>query len=354
MKAKYFLLIILIIYSRSINALSWIDLPNVDLVEAARNNFIILQEVDHQIKEYHSINKLELGKVHLRIKKLESIVEYININTESAYQLDIKNNHHALELLTNLQTIASNKIEYLRAILEFYQRYSDEPISWAEEFVSKDQILISMHNELLYTLNNKILGKFWLEYLDPCHRALVNYYEQWNRLDNPKPLFYLWLEEQYVPESILQVKYPSQDDIAKYYDIKSVNNKLYWNSPDNGWMLLDSSSREFKDYLFIIDKNKNIKIAPNKCDFRHSSLSNGKPVYGIGNIESNNGKITLLFLNSGHYLPGWDNYEQTLYWFLDNNLVDKDTLTIKFYDGPNINQLNLDDFIILLQSKHEV
>jgi len=74
-----------------------------------------------------------------------------------------------------------------------------------------------------------------------------------------------------------------------------------------------------------------IYAAVNSIYIHHSSLSNGKPIIGAGNFVLTNGKISRLFLNSGHYLPGINQYKETILAFEQSKLPLPNDLSVKYY-----------------------
>jgi len=66
--------------------------------------------------------------------------------------------------------------------------------------------------------------------------------------------------------------------------------------------------------IFTMDPNGNIYASKYQAvgDFHHSTLANGHPVAGAGEIVVHDGKVQWLTSNSGHYKPGIGEMQQVL------------------------------------------
>jgi hypothetical protein len=102
--------------------------------------------------------------------------------------------------LGNIAQIAKNKRWYLTELKTIYAEEKDSFPYLKAIHLTVDVPLrkglkpIFMHNSRLYdSLNGQYWGEYWIETLDPCHRQLTPYYDNWrNQLktkDNMPPFF---------------------------------------------------------------------------------------------------------------------------------------------------------------------
>lgn len=109
------------------------------------------------------------------------------------------------------------------------------------------------------------------------------------------------------------VRYLSDAQKADY-KITVKDGKLY----DSKGRLFDTSKARKWDgenkAIYVMDENGNLYASQNQKlhDFHHSSLGQGKPVSGAGEIEVRDGVLQSINDQSGHYRPSKDLFNQTV------------------------------------------
>ena len=109
------------------------------------------------------------------------------------------------------------------------------------------------------------------------------------------------------------VRYLSDAEKADY-KLTVKNGKLY----DSEGLPFDTSKAQTWDgenkAIYVMDKNGNLYASQNQkvFDFHHSSLGQGKPVSGAGEIEVRDGVLQSINDRSGHYKPTEKLFNQTV------------------------------------------
>ncbi|WP_333023620.1 hypothetical protein [Wolbachia endosymbiont of Pentidionis agamae] len=119
-------------------------------------------------------------------------------------------------------------------------------------------------------------------------------------------------KERKIPGSQSTVKYFTSDEQAEYtlyFDEENEDVRLY-DVEGKLYNTSDEISKEKKGcvaYVMTLDKrlivHKHINVGKDKIAIRHSSLAGGRAVIYSGLMKIENGKITYIDNNSGHYKP---------------------------------------------------
>jgi hypothetical protein len=282
---------------------SWIDPPTISAVEKI-HKFNPPTAVLNQLREYHQLPKDKLDFIALRCASLLRL-SFLCASSNGLSQTDI-------DAINNISEIAANKRRYLSELSRLHKRgillqdsqiYDKKKISpYFNAFANKKYSPVKLNNAQFYDSNIGIhWGEFWLEAIDPAHRQLDNQKDQWlHDIDQKgKAPFFLWLETQWIPRSE-SIKYLNEDEqnVAK---LAIVEGKVCHASGRSIFGRLTTDPRE--EFLFIIDANENLYGRYSHRAVRHPSLTKGKAIIAPGMIQTQDGEITIIESNSGHYLP---------------------------------------------------
>ncbi|CDO97894.1 unnamed protein product [Coffea canephora] len=175
----------------------------------------------------------------------------------------------------------------------------------------------------------KLVLKYWLEAIDPCHRYGGNlhlYYVEWLKSQSPQPFFY-WLDFGDGREVSLDQcpRISLQDQCIQYlgpkereaYEVIIEGGKLVYvrsgcpvDTPeDTKWIFVLSTRRK----LYVGEKKKGL--------FQHSSFFAGGATIAAGRLISCNGTLQAIWSYSGHYRPPEENFMEMIR-FLEGHHVD--------------------------------
>ncbi|XP_027167852.1 IQ domain-containing protein IQM1-like [Coffea eugenioides] len=179
----------------------------------------------------------------------------------------------------------------------------------------------------------KLVLKYWLEAIDPCHRYGGNlhlYYVEWLKSQSPQPFFY-WLDFgdgrevslDQCPRISLQdqcIQYLGPKEREAYEVIIECGKLVYMRSgcpvdtpEDTKWIFVLSTRRK----LYVGEKKKGL--------FQHSSFFAGGATIAAGRLISCNGTLQVIKLAiwsySGHYRPPEENFVEMIR-FLEGHHVD--------------------------------
>src|SRR5690606_18189140 len=195
---------------------------------------------------------------------------------------------------------AEEKGEYLKGLANMQKSLTANPYYTAKLETNRNPLFLV--NERKYDSKLRIYwGEYFLEVIDPCHRLLTSYHVLWletNPVDKDYFSFFVWLDGQNVHFELTAMHYFT-DAEKDPFEVHVRDGKLIQKM--SGEAL--TCSQENQEYLFIIDLDEKIYIAPGSREIRHTSLSHGKPVLAAGNIHVREGVIERLGLESGHYQP---------------------------------------------------
>lgn len=307
----------------------WIDVPEGRYHKLARFEDERFDKLDVLIARYHCYEKTLQENLSARIQALEGIIHYI----ES--WLTQETQKPKLAFLENIQKIASNKKAYLEKIRELYFYHLDDPIilknKYRPDLTNIDQKPLYLVNKRFYDSKNGMYwGEHYLEVLDPCHRQLTTYHDLWKALKEADPNtspFFLWLEKQNLSKDISYVKYLTSAEIEQCRII-SIDHCLYFAHDLTHAIHLEQGEKE---YIFIIDLNKNIYLIEGSSIIHHTSLSHGLPVLGAGNMMIINGSIDSIAFASGHYLPEIQDDLQTIQILIEQKIPFSENPTVTFF-----------------------
>lgn len=203
------------------------------------------------------------------------------------------------------------------------------------------QNLFSMRNTIIFSKRfNKRVGMHELEFLDPFHRKHAESWLLWCKDYNTDRKsdsilfgkYFLWLEQNLEVANDYTF-YLSTNEREKFR-LKISETGLLLRASDS--VLYTSEPRE----LFVIDEKGNIFSGRNESDsFHHSSLSLGLPVRGSGIWKVNEGKISELIFESGHYLPVPEEAIMTVEYLQSGAVIfEKNWLISYFFNGEKITE----------------
>lgn len=319
------------------DVVDWIDLPNdnyLAILGYETQNTIAL---DTLIRKYNEIPKTQIVTLSERIRKLGEIVDLIRDWIDNYLELIDKKKH-----LMWILEIASKKRNYLIQLIQIYenQLYVDTiqndyhtDISALKDS-SKKPVFLTNHRFFSLKMR-EYWGDFWLETLDPCHRRLTPFFDQWiaiKKINFETPHFFLWLEIQHIPSYVPRVIYLRGDSLENKKLI--IKNGLFFKKSDAGWILANFNISS-KRYLFTIDLMEEIYSAEEGFGISHSSFTCGKPVIGAGLLRINQGQLTFLALESGHYMPSIETGYQILQTFEEKGALLPNNLEIVFFYDRN-------------------
>ncbi len=317
--------------------MDWIDLPNDSYIAVLGYETQNTIALDALIVEYNLIPKDQLITLSCRIKKLEKIINLIKDWTDRCLELIDKKKH-----LIWISEIARKKRNYLAQLLHIYENklHEDESQSAYHTNISDlrdaSKTPVFLNNHRFFSLKmREYWGDFWFETLDPCHRRLTPFLDQWKILKETNietQHFFLWLETQHIPKYIPRVTYLNGEELERRRIV--IKEGLFWEKSDFDWTVANFNVPS-KRYLFSIDLSGEIYVAEEKEGISHSSFTCGKPVIGGGLLQTNEGQLLSLALESGHYMPSLEIGHQILRIFEEKGARLPSNLEIIFFHDRN-------------------
>jgi len=307
------------------NKIHWRDLPQTSSLDYMNLSIKNLQLLKKPFEEYHKLQKDCLDTLPKRIAQ----IEYINSIIELCKSQKLQD----LPQIHLLQNISSSKYFYLKKLQNIYQEKSYEKLDAYHNDLSslkdRDMQVLFLRNDRLFSLKRKeYWGNFWWESLDPCHRQLSPYLQKWEEEKTNKPStphFFLWLENQYIPNNIPRNSYLNKIEAQKHQYL--IINGLMCNTQT----LIPLQSESNTRYILSISLNKQIYIAKSTSNIWHSSFTQGKALLSAAVISVSNGKLELFSVESGHYFPTLQNAYQTLSFFKNSMLQFENPLSVTYY-----------------------
>lgn len=315
----------------------WIDLPDDNYLAVLGYETKNTIALDALIREYNEILKDQIATLSCRIKKLNTIIHFIQDWIDNQLEAIDKRKH-----LLWISEIAAKKRNYLIELQNIYENkhHEDEAQNAYHSDISllmdSTKIPIILNNHRFFSLKmREYWGDFWFETLDPCHRRVTPFLDRWNEIRklNPQiPHFFLWLETQHIPKYVPRVTYLKGGELQKRRLI--VKDGLFWAKIDSEWTIANFNIPS-KRYLFSIDLTGEIYAAEEGTGVSHSSFTCGKPVLGGGLLQIRQGQLTSLALESGHYMPSMEIGHQILKIFEEKGAFLPGNLEIIFFYDRN-------------------
>jgi hypothetical protein len=314
--------------------IDWLDLPWSDYKVILAIDEPEIEHLNERITEYHALDKCSAETLSSRIDCLESISAYLQFLAAQKKFVEKK------PLIFLLNEAIQGKQEYLRQI---WHIPSDEEIAHYHLGPASSQegdwMVFPLRNTFSYSIKMKeYWGSFWLESIDPCHRRLANYYQFWLNT-HPASIsyqtFFLWLESQLIPRNILTVKYYSDQQLES---CRIEVNEGYLKKSDGQEL---AHTDPTKRNLFVISLSKNLYVEAHKEGVWHTSLSRGKPVLGAGLLQIDQGVITMVAFESGHYLPSLEHGFQTLQILREEGCRFKEPFDVIYFENRNKYKVSL-------------
>ncbi|MBS0652363.1 MAG: hypothetical protein JSR39_02425 [Verrucomicrobia bacterium] len=216
--------------------IDWIDLPDDNYLAVLGYETQNTIALDALIREYNKIPKDQIPTLSCRIKKLNKIIALVQDWTDNRLEAIDKKKH-----LLWISEIASRKKNYLTELLTIYENNlhgEEEQQAYHTDISSlKDpaKAAVILNNHRFFSLKmREYWGDFWIETLDPCHRRVTPFLDQWKELKklNPEiPHFFLWLETQHIPKYVPRVTYLKGEELEKRRLI--IKDGLFWEKTDS-------------------------------------------------------------------------------------------------------------------------
>jgi hypothetical protein len=315
----------------------WVDLPDDNYVDVLGYQTSLVLELDDLIKKYNRIPKDQVSTLSCRIRKLNALISFLQDWITNKLTAIDKKKH-----LMWIASIAEKKRNYLNALLQIFETKRFE-IAAQEKYhfdisdlKDSNKKPVFLQNQRFFSLKmREYWGDFWYEALDPCHRRLTPFLDQWrvNKTLNPDiPDFFLWLETQHVPKYIPRVTYLEGQELDRSRVV--IKDGLFWEKSDSEWALAEFADPT-KRYLFSINLQEELFAAVEGNGISHSSFTCGKPVLGAGLLQIQNGRLVSIALESGHYMPTTEIGYQILKIFEEHNVLFPTVLEVVFFHDRN-------------------
>jgi len=321
---------------------AWVDIPDFSRISTPFSNADWFEEVAVAVKSYHEIDKTCIENIPLRASALRNIKTMLSNISPPSDSISIQ------EKLKLLAKMASNKAWYLDQLQHLYTNVGKsesqiksyfEPCS--DKSDSRELVLV---NKVFYDFKLPTAwGLYWLEVLDPCHRlTLTPYYLKWSKEKVNSP-FFLWLETEEVPFYTTQIDYLTQEELLKYRTVISSEDRLLYDSEGKKANFTSPD----KEYIYVLSSANELIVVEGNEVIRHASLSLGKPVIGTGSLKVDNGELTYIDVESGHYQPSPEALLNTIQTLEKLGLkIDPNIIQSKYYtDKGDIIKILLSDFM---------
>ncbi len=319
------------------NEIDWIDLPDDNYIAVLGYETPNVLALDALIKKYNQIPKDRVDTISCRIKKLNRIIERIEDWVSDRIEVIDKKKH--LLWIFGIAVRKRNYLDKLQAIYVNNLHENDSLTAFHNSFsglYDSSKIPVVLNNDRFFSLKlREYWGDFWFESLDPCHRRLTPFLDEWKAVcekDITAPHFFLWLENQHLPKYIPRVRYLDDDELEKRRVV--IKDGLFWEKSDFDWTpanFTDTSKR----YLLCISLGGEIFIGEEEEGISHSSFTSGKPVLGAGLLHIQDGRLRSLALESGHYMPTPEIGYQVLKIFEEKGAYLPSDLQIVFFFDRN-------------------
>ena len=290
---------------------AWIDLPRAAHAGALDG------EATELLERYHALPKDTLEGARERIELLADFAQRVGQGAS------MREKHLGLH--------AIGKAQYLMLILEVHARRGTlktfPAMLFENEAHGSDTTRFPLVNQIMFdTQMPAYWGLFQLEVLDPCHRLfLTESYVKWREANVDTP-FFLWLETHGTFSfKELQVIYLGKDDLAR----AKVTCALGLLQDANGVTL---STQEGAAYLYVLTLQKALLVVRGDETIHHTSLTHGRSVLGAGTLKAQDGMLTYIDTQSGHYFPTGKSLLLTLRTLEDQGLfINWHTLQVGYY-----------------------
>lgn len=331
--------------------LSWIEPPSVESLKEI-NISIKNKNVSSLLKDY---KRIAARNFQDRITALSYIQE--ELSGVDFDPLDIK-----------LKKICSDKSNYLKHIIYLQENniiYNDTNLDIYNKellqdfFVNNEDITLdgkqytprNLSNEVLYSFEqSRFWGENWLEVVDPAHRMLDHQRHIWQRLVKSGEVqdnFFVFLETMHIsPKERSKIIYTNNDLVQKKIKIKDGLLCTYADSK-NDYLPITTPPicGDYNNQDFIFDLKGDLYSSVSSPLTGHTSISQGRPVLGGGVFTAEDGLLTQIKGNSGHYLFYDQHMKQTIDLFKRSGAIMSEHLTIKsFEDFHTRKKYSLRDF----------
>lgn len=315
-------------------ACTWTDLPRTPFGELADVPGDI-DGLERLVEDYHFLHKTSLFNLSLRVEMLQQVANYLRKRSEEWSKYPF---------IQRLTLVVLGKLTYLKQIKSFYCQYDSLEHYMANQSVREG--LMGLKNNLYFNCRTgRYYGVFATEMLDPCHRDLASYYHEWKYLEQPRPLFFLWLEERLAyHHDVKTVKYCTDSELQQHLHLCE-EGLIRASVPVESTTHLNIPDTTKPGALFIISEDDNLYIAASNIqDYRHTSLSQGKEVKAAGLIWAKLGKVTQLFFMSGHYRPTLQDGLNTISYFKELGIILDDSVIIQYYEQGCVKECSVNQF----------
>lgn len=226
-------------------------------------------ELKKAIEDYHNIDKLKTGKINTRLAAIKNILE--NIKKLKENQL----NSEQLDRLKSLRKMCLAQAKELQRIKIY--------------------------------LNNKLKSYFpQSKGRVPLRRIVGGEFvtspqENVSRFTPGREVDKSWIFEHHIKNNFKDVFLPPNGLLLKFKEGKAYLNETDKNSAGApAYIIHQNGYINNQSYGFVMDSLGNIRLNQNGG---HSEALSGEPVIAAGSLTFQDGKITHIDSNSGHYLP---------------------------------------------------
>mgnify|MGYP003478600941 FL=1 len=273
--------------------------------------------IEHLLKLYYTTHELEVVEQQLLVGLVDACDNYINSK-------------------------AIKKSKRTPAVLEL----KDQVIRRLSEKAIAQQKWQMLRDSPIFKGKGKMLDqRYWRETIGPHFAGgdfTQNAFAEWESSRSSKN-FADWLDSIYIPRILAGPSSPMQSVATKIQSTKveylndeerknkliTIQNGLFidaFGQPcDTGTMSTVYSGNGWG--IFVIDTDKNIYISSHKmAEFHHSSFLSGAAVFAAGEMAIRQGRLVSISGKSGHYKPGPEILQKTLF-LLHYNGIDLSSAT---------------------------
>lgn len=324
--------------------LDWVDLPHEPCDQVLGYDSPNVQRLKFIINKYIELPKDQEQVLSSRILVLDQVVDHVQKWIEDGLGPRDKKKH-----LLWLSGIAARKRNYIGELRDLYAtgrylethqaRFHADPGAAS----GSGRIVVCLSNHRFFSLKQReYWGDFWYEAMDPCHRRLTPFLDQWRAVrerDPGIPHFFLWLETQHIPHYVPRVTYLAGTDLEACR--VRIEDGLLWTRAGEGW-----APARFEDparrYLFALDLGTELFVREEEPGISHTSLTSGKAVLGAGLLRTKAGRLNSIILESGHFMPTVEVGFQILELFKARRAALPETLELVFFHDRNKYRAELD------------
>ena len=302
-----------------LNETAWVDVPRIEELQAAP---FLPDSLHASLRAYRDLPCTSAPHLTERQIALGALVEQLD-------QLDLSS--HLRPLQNWLMQLARRKSKYLECLSQIFKEnwHQSERLDGYLNDRSdlKDQHLLSLHltrDRYHFPERSVFWGNYAMECLDPCHRQLPEMVRVWHDENSQVP-YLLWLEKFSGHQHDRWVRYLTLAEQSEL-EIKCIDHRLCKLS---GRPL---SCPERQHFIFIIDLQGRLFATRADPHLSHASFTRGRAVLASGIFQANQGNLTHLKFESGHYLSALPHWWQAIQLFEQLGVTWKEGLRVTVFD----------------------